>query len=616
MRNDKIRSGEMGITEYSIGRNALFCLKSTFHCYPPLLAWCGIAALTGTALPVLATFLPKAVIERITGGGGMGGLIAVTLAFTLSIALLSGLKRFADGCVENHRFKMNTWYNRLVARKGLTTDYRNQENEQFRKLMNESFSGCNGHFAPLSQAYGIWIALFSNFLGFAVYFGILVKLNGLILLFLVATTVVSYFLNRRILKWAADNNRERIGYGQRTSYLNSVSGDLRAAKDIRLYGVTAWFERVYAMNLKGLSGWYARYAAKVFGVSAADSGLSLVREGASYAYLLHLVLTSRIGVADFVLYFGVITGFSLWLGGILGQINALQRINLSFNYLRGYLEYPETYKREGGASTDSLRASPKTIALQNVSYRYEGAESDALHKINLTIRPAEHIAVVGLNGAGKTTLVKLICGLIDPTEGAVLYDGVDVREYDRRAYYKLFAAVFQQFSILPVPIREIVAEAVAEDADDQKVERCLRHAGLWEKVAALPKGLNSEYGKMIFDDGVEFSGGETQKLLLARALYKSAPVMLLDEPTAALDPISESRLYETYNGIMRDQSTVFISHRLASTRFCDRILLIEGGAVIEEGTHEGLLMQKGRYFELFETQAKYYREHPEDEVAV
>ena len=260
-------------------------------------------------------------------------------------------------------------------------------------------------------------------------------------------------------------------------------------------------------------------------------------------------------------------------------------------------------------------ASPKTIELKNVGYRYEGAESEALRKISLTINPAEHIAVVGLNGAGKTTLVKLICGLIDPTEGTVLYDGIDVKEYDRRGFYKLFSAVFQQFSLMPVTIGEIVAETAGKYVDDEKVERCLRQAGLWEKIASLPKGMKSEFGKAIYGDGVELSGGETQKLLLARALYKAAPVMILDEPTAALDPISESRLYETYNEIMRGQSTVFISHRLASTRFCSRILLIEDGAVIEEGTHESLLLQKGRYYELFATQAKYYREHPEGEEA-
>ena len=231
----------------------------------------------------------------------------------------------------------------------------------------------------------------------------------------------------------------------------------------------------------------------------------------------------------------------------------------------------------------------------------------------MKISSAEHLAVVGLNGAGKTTLVKLICGLTDPTKGRVLYDGVDLKEYNRKSYYKLFSAVFQQFSILPVTIAEIVAESVSERVDREKVEMCLKLAGLWDKVSTLPKGLESDYSKAIYDDGVEFSGGEIQKLLLARALYKSAPVIILDEPTAALDPISESRLYETYNSMMRERSTVFISHRLASTRFCSRILMLEHGSICEEGTHESLLARRGKYYGLFETQAKYYRDNPNGE---
>ncbi len=615
MKRAKATPNALNAKENPMIDNLLFCVKSTRDCYPPLLIWCGLAALMNVALPVLTTFLPKVVIERITTGGTMDGLIAVILSFTLAMALLSGGKRFAEKYLSHHRYRMNTYYNRKVALKGLTTDYFNQEKDHFRKLQNESFNSCNSHGSPLTQIYDVGISLLSGSLGFIVFFGILARLSIFVILFLIATTFISFFMNKSIIAWAADNDKEKIGYRQRTDYINRVSSDIRSAKDIRIYNMSVWFERIYNTNILGLSGWYKRYAAKSLGVSVADNGMSLLREGVAYAYLLYLVFSSQIGVADFVLYFGAITGFSLWLSSILGQINALNRINLSINYLRAYLDYPERYKRDSGVGTDSIRAHPKTIELRNVGYRYEGAASWALRGINLIIDPAEHIAVVGLNGAGKTTLVKLICGLIDPTEGTVLYDGIDVREYDRLSFYKLFSAVFQQFSILPVTIGEIVAESPHEAVDEEKVERCLRQAGLLEKIVSLSKGTHSDYSKQIHDDGIEFSGGEMQKLLLARALYKSAPVMILDEPTAALDPIAESLLYETYNEIMREQTTVFISHRLASTRFCSRILLIEGGEIIEEGTHESLLARKGRYRKLFETQAKYYREHPEGEVS-
>lgn len=609
-KSNKRNINELNVKEYSVINNMTYCLKCTVGYYPPLLLWCALAVLTKVLLPTLTTFLPKVVIDGITSHDSLNYLILTVLAFTVSIAVLMGFKHFIENFIYRHKFKMNSFYVHKIADKGMTTDYCNQENEQFRKLQSESFNSCNGNYSDLTRIYDASIALFSNLLGFGVYFGILTNLNIFIVLFLIATTIASFFYNRKVFKWVNENKKEKISYQQKTDYINNVSGELKSAKDIRLYNMSGWLEKIYYLNLKGLHSWYRRYTSVVFKTSIVGGGLALIREGTAYAYLLCLVLNSHISVADFVLYFGVITGFSIWLGGILEQINSLNRISLSVNYLRAYLEYPEKYKNTGGIEAADIIASPKTIELRNISYKYDGAKENALENINLKIKPAEHLAVVGLNGAGKTTLVKLICGLSSPTGGAVVYNGVEVKEYNRRCYYKLFSAVFQQYSILPVSIEEIVAESVPENIDSNKVELCLKQAGLWDKVAALEKGVKSNFGKTIYDDGVEFSGGEIQKLLLSRALYKSAPVMILDEPTAALDPISESRLYETYHDIMKERSTIFISHRLASTRFCDRIVLLENGTVREEGTHESLLLKKGRYYDLFETQARYYRDNP------
>lgn len=615
MKKDK-KTNDLNVKEYPVIKNIFYCTKCTISHYPLLLLLCFFAILLNVILPMLTIYLPKIVIDEITSCESAKNLIVVVLSITLSIAVLLGLKRFIEKLIYNHKLKMNSFYIQKIAAKGMTTDYCNQEGEHFRKLQWESFNSCDSNYSNLTQIYDTSVALLSNALGFMVYFGILTQLNIFVVMFLIATTLISYFLNKRIIKWAVDNNKEKIGYEQKTNYINGISGDIKSAKDIRLYGMSAWFEKMYYLNIKGLSGWYKRYTAKIFKTSVLDGILSLLREGVAYAYLLYFVLNNHISVANFVLYFGVITGFSIWLSGILDQINSLNSISLAVDYLRAYLEYPECYKNQGGKDTTDILDFPKVIELQNVSYRYSGANDYTLKNINLTISPTEHLAVVGLNGVGKTTLVKLICGLIDPTKGTVLYDNVDVKEYNRKSYYKLFSAVFQQFSILPVTIKEIVAESVSESVDEKRVQICLKLAGLWDKICVFPKGVESDYSKVIYDDGVELSGGEIQKLLLARALYKSAPIMILDEPTAALDPISESQLYETYNSMMRDRSTVFISHRLASTRFCNRILLLENGLICEEGTHENLLAHRGKYYDLFETQAKYYRENENGEDGV
>lgn len=213
----------------------------------------------------------------------------------------------------------------------------------------------------------------------------------------------------------------------------------------------------------------------------------------------------------------------------------------------------------------------------------------------------------GLNGAGKTTLVKLICGFYDPTEGSVLLNGKDIRRYNRYEYYQLFSAVFQQLSVLEVTLAENVAQSI-DQIDMERVKECIEKAGLTQRVESLPKGYDTHIGRKVFEDGVEFSGGEMQRLMLARALYKNGSVIVLDEPTAALDPIAENDIYLKYNEMTAGRTSVYISHRLASTRFCDRIIFLAEGQIAEEGTHESLMALNGQYAELFRVQSKYYRE--------
>lgn len=614
-KSNKSSHDELNLTKYSVIRNIIYCLNNTAKCHFLLLCWCVLKILVDTLIPILTTILPKSVIEMVTAEQSLYELVVAILVFMGSLAILSGADIFLTKFIYHQKFRMNTFYLKRVALKGLTTDYINQENGLFRKLQTESFMCCNGNYSPLSNIYETLIKFCTSILGLSVFGAMLIQVHWGIIIFLIITTTISYFLNQKIITWTAANNKERIDYQQRINYINNISGDIRSAKDIRLYKMTVWFSDTYNKNMKGIAGWYKRLTHKLFGVAVYDSGLALIRESIAYLYLLYPIWNGQITVAEFVMYLSVVTGFSAWLGNIFSQLSSLNQINLKINYFRSYLEYPETFNRKNGLISPANNC-PKVIELKNVSYRYEGAEQDTLQNINLRIIPSEHIAIVGLNGAGKTTLVKLVCGLIDPTKGQVLYDGIDIRDYNRVEFYRLFSAVFQQFSVMPVTIAEIVSETTPETINYEKVKSCLTVAGLWNKTEHLTNGVNSQFGKTIYDDGIEFSSGEIQKLLLARAMYKSAPIMLLDEPTAALDPIAESTLYGNYNQISSQKTTVFVSHRLASTSFCDRIILIENGRICEEGSHNELLKQNGKYSMLFEMQAKYYRNNPDEtEVA-
>lgn len=245
--------------------------------------------------------------------------------------------------------------------------------------------------------------------------------------------------------------------------------------------------------------------------------------------------------------------------------------------------------------------------MKNVTFRYPESDHAIFENLNLTIRSGEKLAIVGLNGAGKTTLVKLICGFYDPTEGEILLNGKNIKIFNRYDYYKHFTAVFQQFSVLETSVEANVAQS-ATNIDVEKVTECLEKAGLTQKIASLSNGLKTNVGHFVFDDGVDFSGGEVQRLMLARALYKNAPILVLDEPTAALDPIAENDIYQKYSQMTEGRTSLFISHRLASTRFCDRIIFLADGNIKEEGTHDSLMELGGEYAELFSVQSKYYQE--------
>ena len=309
--------------------------------------------------------------------------------------------------------------------------------------------------------------------------------------------------------------------------------------------------------------------------------------------------------SEFLLYFTAVSGFTSWVTGILSNFSQLHKESIALSRVQEYLHVDEPFKFAEGI--EPPQADAYALTLEDVSFRYPGTEKDVLTHVNLTIRPGEKLAIVGLNGAGKTTLVKLLCGFYDPTEGRVLLNGQDIRDFNRTKYYELFSAVFQQFSVMDVTIAETVAQSV-DGIDMDKVALCLDKAGLTEALAKFPEGVNTHIGREVYLDGVMLSGGQTQRLMLARALYKDGPILVLDEPTAALDPLAENDIYMKYNEMTTGKTSVFISHRLASTRFCDRILFIADGGIAEEGTHDELLALGGAYAKLFEVQSRYYKE--------
>lgn len=313
-----------------------------------------------------------------------------------------------------------------------------------------------------------------------------------------------------------------------------------------------------------------------------------------------------------MLYFTAITSLSNTLTGFADHFNNIHKYDLQVTELRKSEKITSSRNRGKGIPVPHDRID---IEFKNVSFRYPNAENDTIRNISFRIRPGEKVALVGINGAGKTTIVKLLCGLYLPTEGEILLNGHPVNDYNIREYYSLFSAVFQDINLMPISIAENIAcTTEKENIDRSRVMRALEEAGIGEKIKSLKDGIDTLYNKEVNPEAADFSGGEKQKLALARAIYLSRPMLVLDEPTSALDPIAENEMYLQFDKITENQTALFISHRLASTRFCDKILHLENGKIIEEGTHAQLMEKGGKYAEMFRLQSQYYQDEKEDSV--
>ena len=567
---------------------------------------CLLLAALYTAQSLAQLLIAPGILEKVETTAPLGELLGAVGLFTLALLLLAGAISYVEEGVMYARIDVRISLITDITDKSCTTSYQNVLDPAVTVLKEKAQDAHEGNRSATEHIWTTLTDLLKNMMGFLIYLLLLQDLDIRLVAVVTATAVLSFLATLRVQNWVYAHEPELTAILKKKDYIMKKEQSVKAAKDIRIFGLGTWLDGVLAGVLRQCGAFFERRERVRFLGNLADVALTVARNGLAYFFLIRMALAGELSASRFLLYFTAVTGFTAWVTGILEQCAVLRRECLDISRVREYLDLPEPFRFEGGQPIPELSRGCE-LRLEHVTYRYPGAERDTIRDIDLTICPGEKLAVVGLNGAGKTTLVKLLCGFLDPTEGRVLFNGVDVRQFDRREYYKLFSAVFQDYSDLDVTVAESVAQAV-DGIDREKVARCLEQAGLTEAVEKLPQGLDTHVGRKVYLDGVLFSGGQTQRLMLARALYKDGPVLVLDEPTAALDPLAEDDIYHKYNDMTAGKTSVFISHRLASTRFCDRILFLADGRIAEEGTHESLLALGGGYADLFEVQSRYYRE--------
>lgn len=404
-------------------------------------------------------------------------------------------------------------------------------------------------------------------------------------------------------KWAEESGQHGNNL---VGYWGFSLADKKKALDMRIYRqdkIAAYFNKDTATYFSDstLTKYQRGPMGILFGCSMAITALL---SGVIYLFVCAKAWAGAFGIGYVTQYVGAITALT---GGINELLNCLSEIGTNAIYLKTTFEFLDLPNPmyQGSLTTEKRADRQYEVEFKDVSFKYPGTDTWALRHVNMKFKVGSRLAVVGMNGSGKTTFIKLLCRLYDPTEGQILLNGIDIRKYRYDDYIDIFSVVFQDFKLLALPLGENVAGAAKYDKE--RVLKCLKDAGFDERMESMPNGLETYLYKDLDKEGVEVSGGEAQKIAIARALYKDAPFIILDEPTAALDPIAEAEIYSKFNDIAGDKTAIYISHRLSSCRFCDDILVFHEGNVIQQGCHESLVADiEGKYFELWNAQAQYY----------
>lgn len=598
--------------KYGMRSNVLFMIKEAAGSVPSVLWLVVVQAVMAVGISLLELFVTPVLLSRIQYHSPLPELMCLIGFFMTGIMILRALDAYVGKNTEAGRSEVRSGLNARWAAKSACCSYPLMEDSKFQDKQAKAWETLRGNNSATEAVWTTLCEIMKSVMGFVIYLFLLKDVSLFLIMVTFFTTLSGYLVTNYIGGWEYRHREEQAEILKKLYYSIEKGKDHLFAKDVRIFGMEAWIIDLMEKYQHLLIEFSGRGQRKYLLADVVDLLLAFLRNGIAYGYLLVSALRGEMEVSRFLLLFTVVGGFTEWISQILTYFTVLHRQSLELSSLREFLDQKEIFRMEGGIEPQIQEGMDYAIELRDVTFGYPGSEKPIFKHLNLIIPAGEKLAVVGLNGAGKTTLVKLICGFYDPDEGEVLLNGVNVKEFNRRGYYRLFAGVFQNFSVLAGSILLNISQTM-QGADRERALSCVEKAGLMDKLKSLPDGLECLMDKTVYNEAVEFSGGELQRLMLARLLYRDSPIIVLDEPTAALDAIAESDLYNRYQELTRGHTSIYISHRLASTKFCDRIILIENGEIIQEGNHQELIKKGGRYAELFEIQSKYYRKGGEED---
>lgn len=565
------------------------------------------STLVNSGQVLINVVLPKFLIDELMGNRDIKRLalfgMAIVVANVLFAFLANTMKRIMD--VKNIYIKEKM--SQAMATKIMNVEFSYLENPFYLDLKERAVFAANNQSAMENLINNIAGCL-KNFITISGLLVVMFTLSWVLVVLMVVTVVLSLMIYRFFMDYQMKFFQDLVPVNRKYGYYVNLCSSDKLQKDIRLYRMNKMLtDRVTKYNVE-LNTWLSKYFKKQ-GIYMGFYGvINDLQATLAYGYVALRVTVDlfgrKIGIGSFTMYVTAAINFS---SSIAQFGNSIITIIQMLGYLDPFMEFMSLPDEKNACGNLECSGEVESIEFKNVSFSYPGSEKEILHDISFKISKGEKISIVGLNGAGKTTLIKLICRLYHPNSGEILINGHNIFEYNHESYMKNIAAVFQDYKLFAFSIDEnITCKDI--DSDTDKTMELIEEVGLKEKVESLPKGIHSLFGKAYDEEGIEMSGGQSQKIAIARALYKAASLIILDEPTSALDPLAEAEIYENFNTMVGNKTAIYISHRMSSSVFCDKILIIDGGRVADYDTHHNLMQKTDSlYYKLFNSQAVNYQ---------
>ncbi|QUH18583.1 ABC transporter ATP-binding protein [Alkaliphilus sp. B6464] len=554
--------------------------------------------------PFLNIIIPKLIIDELLGGKSIKRLIIYVVVLTIGNLLLKIINNHFIRIMELARIDLFNKMDSYLGEKCVDMDFENIENPEVLDLKERAFFSIYNLDAIGRTLENASIIIYETITLLGLGY-ILAILNPIIIAVVLFIVFVNSFIFKKIEKIRFEDNQKAIFDNRAFGYFLRMTSDFSMGKDIRLYKVAPLIlkkSKYFTDNLLHIYSRQFTAIGKYSGISNINMQIQMIF---IYAYLAMGVIKETIGIGSFTMYANAVKNFST---SIMSLVNSIIEINQMCMYLELFIKFDSIESKNSRGSISTSNIKDFEIEFKNISFKYPNKKEYTLKNISIVIKTGEKLSVVGLNGAGKTTFIKLISRLYEPTEGSILLGGVDIKEYTYEEYMKLLAIVFQDFKLLSFSIRDNLSNKICEGRDDEEIIiSCLDKVGFGDDLAKLNNGIDTNIYKNFDEKGIEFSGGQAQKIAIARALYKDSPIVILDEPTSALDPISEYEVYNSFNNLVKGKTAIYISHRLSSTRFSDRIAVFKDGEIIEYGNHYDLIKNEDSlYANMYNTQATYY----------